>query len=119
MPVNHLFYINCTWSYLNLYYLNELIDWQQSSFNTNRLGDSVKIIFQKAIGDCAIDHASAELKSKLIEKFKSHPMLLGLVNSLQESDADHNKFLTYINNLDNIRGTSFNKLCPEFAVLLS
>jgi hypothetical protein len=119
MPVNHLFYINCTWSYLNLYYLNELVDWQQSRFNANRLGDNVKIIFQKAIGDCAIDHASAELKSKLIEKFKSHPMLLELVNSLKESNDNHSKFLAYINDLDKIRGTSFNKLCPEFAALLS
>jgi hypothetical protein len=119
MPVNHLFYINCTWSYLNLYYLNELVDWQQSMFNTNRLGDGIKIIFQKAIGDCAIDHASAELKSKLIEKFKSYPMLLELVNSLQESNDNHSKFLAYINDLDKIRGTSFNRLCPEFAALLS
>ena len=119
MPVNHLFYINCTWSYLNLYYLTELVDWQQSMFNTNRLGDSIKIIFQKAIGDCAIDHASAELKSKLIEKFKNYPILLELVNSLEERDADHSKFLAYINDLDKIRGSSFNRLCPEFAALLS
>jgi hypothetical protein len=119
MPVNHLFYINCTWSYLNLYYLNELVDWQQSMFNTNRLGDNIKLIFQKATGDCAIDHVSAELKSKLIEKFKSYPMLLELVNSLQESNDNHSKFLAYINDLDKIRGTSFNRLCPEFAALLS
>jgi hypothetical protein len=76
LTVNGLFYINCTWSYLNLYYLNEFIDWQQSMFNTNRLGDSVKLIFQKAIGKCSVNHVSAELKSKLIEKFKSYPILL-------------------------------------------
>lgn len=119
MPTNHLFYINCTWGYLNLYYLDELVDWQRSRFNSNRLGDNIKIMFQKAIGNCAIDHASAELKSKLIEKFKNYPMLLELVNSLKESDADHSKFLEYINKLDEIRGTSFSRLCPEFAALLS
>lgn len=119
MPVNHLFYINCTWSYLNLYYLNEFVDWQQSMFNTNRLGDSVKLIFQKAIGECSVNHVSAELKSKLIEKFKSYPTLLELVNSLQESNDNHNTFLAYINNLDKIRGTSFNRLCPEVAEFYS
>ena len=107
------------WGYLNLYYLDELVEWQQSMFDTNRLGDSIKILFQKAIGDCAIDHVSAELKSKLIEKFKNHSMLLELVNSLEERDADHSKFLEYINKLDEIRGSSFNRLCPEFAALLS
>ena len=95
-----------------------MIDWQRSRFNTNRLGDSIKIIFQKATGDCAIDHVSIELKDKLIEKFKSYPMLLELVNSLQESANDHNKFLEYINKLDKIRDTSFNRLCPEFAAVL-
>jgi hypothetical protein len=82
------------------------------------LGDSIKIIFQKAIGDCAIDHASAELKSKLIEKFKSHPILLELVNSLKESNDNHNKFLAYINDLDKIRDVQFSNICPEFAALL-
>jgi hypothetical protein len=119
MPTNHLFYINCTWGYLNLYYLDELVNWQQSRFGANRLGDNVKIIFQKAIGDCAINHVSAKLKSKLIEKFKNYPILLELVNSLEERDADHSKFLEYINKLDEIRGSSFNRLCPEFATLLS
>jgi hypothetical protein len=119
MPVNHLFNVNCTWGYLNLYYLNELVDWHKSSFNTNRLGDNIKLIFQKAIGECAIDHLSTEIKSKLIEKFKRYPMLLDLVYSLKESDDDHGKFLEYINKLDKIRRTTFSKVCPEFAVLLS
>lgn len=118
MPVNHLFNINCTWGYLNLYYLNELVDWHRSAFNTNRLGDSVGLIFQKAIGNCAIDHVSAKLKSELLEKFKNYSILLELVNSLKESNADHSKFLDYINKLDEIRGTSFSRLYPEFSAAL-
>ena len=38
---------------------------------------------------------------------------------LKESNDNHSKFLAYINDLDKIRGISFNKLCPEFAALLS
>jgi MoaA/NifB/PqqE/SkfB family radical SAM enzyme len=118
MPVNHLFNVNCTWSYLNLYYLNELVDWYKDNFNCNRLGDPTNLIFQKAIGDCSINHLSTEIKSKLQHKFTNYPQLLDIVSSLDENNSDHSEFLQYIAELDKIRDTRFSSICPEFAALL-
>lgn len=118
MPVNHLFNVNCTWSYLNLYYLNELVDWYKDNFNCNRLGDPTNLIFQKASGDCSINHLSTEIKSKLQHKFTNYPQLLDIVSSLDENKSDHSEFLQYITELDKIRDTRFSSICPEFAALL-
>ena len=119
MPVNHLFNISCTWGYLNLYYLNELVDWYQDNFSHNRLGDRTNLLFQKAYGRCEINHLSTELKNKLNTKFEDYPQLLELVASLKNSDDGHSQFLNYINQLDKIRDTRFSDICTEFAALIS
>ena len=69
MPHNHMFNINCTWSSLNLYYLPELVDWYQSNFLTNRYGDPVNLIFQRAIGKFNILHLSATVKESLFNRY--------------------------------------------------
>jgi MoaA/NifB/PqqE/SkfB family radical SAM enzyme len=119
MSVNHMFNINCSWGYLNIYYLNELVDWHRNDFNSNRLGDPTKLIFQKTIGHYSIDHVSTELKNVLLEKFTNYPTLLELVHTLKESSNDHSIFWQHINKLDAIRGTNFTILCPEAATLLT
>jgi MoaA/NifB/PqqE/SkfB family radical SAM enzyme len=118
MPVNHLFYVNCVWSYLNLFNLNELVDWHRDNFSYNRLGDHIDLLFQKASGVCSIDHLSTESKNKLKIKFKEYPQLLELINSLKDSNESHSKFLNYINQLDKIRDKSFNDICPTVTELL-
>jgi MoaA/NifB/PqqE/SkfB family radical SAM enzyme len=118
MPVNHLFYVNCTWSYLNLFNLNELVDWHQNNFSYNRLGDRINLLFQKASGECSIDHLSTESKNKLKIKFKDYPQLLELVDSLKDSNEPHSKFLNYINQLNKIRDEWFDNFCPAYMELL-
>ena len=105
MPSNHMFKVNCTWSYLNIYYLNELVDWWKNKFQYNRLGDPTSLIFQKAIGECEVKYLSAPTKQKLIDKFSDYSELLAIVEPISESDNSHCKFLTFINNLDKIRNT--------------
>ena len=119
MPVNHLFYINCTWSYLNLFYLDELVDWYQNNFKFNRLGDHTKLVFQKASGNCSINHVSSHIKNRLKTKFKNYPELLKLIDTLKESDDRHINFLDYIFKLDKVRNSNYTKTFSEFAVLLS
>jgi MoaA/NifB/PqqE/SkfB family radical SAM enzyme len=119
MPVNHMFNINCSWGYLNIYHLNDLVDWYHNNFNSNRLGDPINLIFQKVIGPYSINHVSIELKNNLIEKFTNYPMLLELVHTLNESSNDHSIFWQHINRLDAVRGTNFAIVCPKFATLLT
>jgi hypothetical protein len=119
MPHNHMFNLNCTWSYLNFYYLNELVDWYQSNFATNRYGDPTNLLFQKAIGKFSLNYVSTKIYNALIDKFQRYPNLIALVNSLQISDsANHQLFWKHINAIDNIRGNNFKILCPEWSGML-
>ena len=117
MPHNHMFNINCVWSYLNLYYLDELVDWYSSSFSTNRYGDPVNLIFQKASNCWGINCVPHEVKQLLLNKFKNYPELCNLVNSLKDG-TDHSKFWKKVDAIDQVRSTSFAKLCPEWSELL-
>jgi MoaA/NifB/PqqE/SkfB family radical SAM enzyme len=125
MPVNHMFKINCTWSYLNLYYLDELVKWHRDHFYTNRLGDPIELIFQKvqsmALGfDFTIDIVPLAFKTKLQEKFKQYPQLLQLVETLLVDDnGKHERVWEVVNRLDKLRNTNFRHTFFELAKLLS
>jgi hypothetical protein len=118
MPHNHMLNINCVWGYLNLFYLDDLVDWHKNSFSTNRYGDPTNLIFQQAIGPYAIKHVSNDTLDMCREKFADYPKLLQLIDTLQISDAPHDKFWSMITKLDQIRNSDFTKLCPEWSDLL-
>jgi MoaA/NifB/PqqE/SkfB family radical SAM enzyme len=119
MPVNHLFNVNCVWSYLNIYYLDELYDWYKANLSTNRLGDTTNLIFQRAIGKFNIQSISNKIRDILLDKFKDYPEISQLVKSIPIDKNSHPIFWDYVNRLDSIRGQSFKKLCPEWARLLN
>jgi len=118
MPHNHMFHINCTWSYLNLYYLPDLVDWYRVNLSTNRYGDPVNLIFQRVIGNFDILHLNATVKNILIERFSNYPQLTALVNSIETSDKNHQLFWDEIEKIDQVRQTSYKNLCPEWSQLL-
>jgi len=118
MPVNHLFYINCTWGYLNLYYLDELYRWHKENFAENRLGDPVKLIFQKCIGDYSLDWVSSKTMNVLENKFQKIPEIQNLFTVLDIQEKPHTKFWDIVRRTDNIRNLNFRKLCPEWSTLL-
>jgi hypothetical protein len=118
MPHNHMFNINCTWSYLNLYYLPELVDWYQANLFTNRYGDPVNLIFQRVLGKFDILHLSDTVKNILIERFSNYPQLIDLVKSIKESDKDHSEFWSSLEKIDQVRETNYKTLCPEWSQLL-
>jgi len=119
MPVNHMFNINCSWGYLNIYYLNELVDWYEREFKTNRLGDATNLIFQKVVGDFSFDFASLELKQTLENKFKDYPTLQALVKTVATSTTKHTRFWDKIQQIDQVRATSYFSICPEWIELLN
>ena len=123
MPVNHMFKINCTWGYLNLFYLNELVDWHKNHFNANRLGDPIELIFQKVVnGDfsLSLDFVSTKLKNIMFDRFKNCPELTKLVMSIETNDdKTHDKFWRSIQKIDSVRASGFRDICPDLASLLS
>jgi molybdenum cofactor biosynthesis enzyme MoaA len=118
MPHNHMFNINCTWSYLNLYYLTDLVDWYQDNLATNCYGDTVNLIFQRVIGNFNILHLSDTVKTVLIERFSNYPQLIKLVNSISTSNKNHQLFWNEIEKIDQVRHSDYKKLCPEWSQLL-
>jgi hypothetical protein len=119
MPHNHMFNVNCVWGYLNLFYLNELVDWYQTNFSCNRYGDPTQLIFQKAIGKYAINHVSPVVTDTLKSKFQNYPQILELISTLEISDQSHKDFWKSINQLDSIRNTQYKTLCPDWSKLIS
>lgn len=119
MPHNHMFKINCCWGYLNLYYLNELYDWYENNFKTNRYGDETNLIFQQVIGKYNINTLSQSAIDLLTKKFNGYDALLSLVNTIPSSSVPHTAFWNNISALDTIRNTDFKTVCPEWSEILS
>lgn len=118
MPHNHMFNINCVWSYLNLFYLDELDDWHKNSFFTNRFGDPCNLIFQKAIGKFAVTHLSPSTINMLQGKFENKNNLKLLLNDVEQNNRPHTNFWRSIEQIDQIRQTDFRTLCPEWSAYL-
>jgi len=119
LPSNHLFYIMCTVSYLNIVYLPELLEWKKQYFDTNRMQDLVKICWQPANGACSVDLISNKLKKFLIDKFASHGDLINFLNFCQVGqESCQGKFINYVSKLDSVRGTDWRKTFKELAELL-
>jgi MoaA/NifB/PqqE/SkfB family radical SAM enzyme len=119
MPHNHMFNINCTWSYLNFYYLPDLVDWYNKNFSVSRYGDPVNLIFQRATGQFALTHISSKMLQMFKERFAKYPTLLPLLDSITvDDDRDHTMFWNSIQKLDKIRKQDFKYLCPEWSQLL-
>lgn len=119
MPPNHLFRINTVWSYLNLYYLDELVDWIAQNFSNTRFGDPVNQVFQPAVGKYLLRSVDSRSKNILSGKFANYPDLSVILESLSIDDANnHADFWDTIKKLDKIRGRSFEMVHPEWSLLL-
>jgi MoaA/NifB/PqqE/SkfB family radical SAM enzyme len=119
MPHNHMFSVNCVWSYLNFYYLDGLVDWCKDNFSQNRYGDPTNLIFQKAIGTYALNHCSQDVYDVCKTQFNKYPELLKLLDTLTIDDQPHNRFWNAISQIDSIRNMDFKTLSPEWTRLLT
>ena len=120
LPSNHLFYIQTTVSYLNLWYLPELHDWKQQQFDTNRMGDQVKLLLQPADGICSIKNISTGLQTQLLDRFKNYPSLIEFLKFSEPINHYRpTQFLDYINKLDQIRNTQWSETFYEFSAILN
>ncbi len=125
MPVNHMFKINCVYSYLNFYYLDELIDWYEINLKENRLGDPVDLIFQTALPRPELHDYRLEFLNKtqyniLKNKFSNYPTLLKLLESITPlQEFSHQKFLDQVDKFDRLRNTDFKKAHSAWKEILT
>ena len=115
---NHLFHFNITWSYLNLYYLPDLIDWIKDTLPANRFGDDVYIHLQKGTGNCQVDHLTQDQYNLLVDRFKGYVDLEHIINAISISDKKPIQFINYIEKLDNIRNSNYADVHEEWAKVI-
>lgn len=118
MPHNHMFNINCVWGYLNLYYLDQLVEWHRSTLPSNRYGDPCNLIFQKCIGPFGIEHLGSRAMSVLSSRFQLDDNLRLLLIGIPVMEKPHDRFWHAIESINRVRGNSFRELCPEWSELL-
>lgn len=118
MPHNHMFNINCVWSLLNIYYLDRMIEWKKKELDTNRYGDPVNLIFQKANEETEVTHIDPRLRDILMTKYRDYPELQTIVKSIPVRDEPQTRFLDYIQRLDEIRNADYSLAHSEWAELI-
>ena len=120
MPVNHMFKINCVWGYLNVYYLADIFEWYTANFSTNRLGDPIDLIFQRALGTFDFVSAPKAVLDILATRFKNYPRILEeVLPTIQRNNSmNHSAFWQEINRIDAVRNTDFKAICPEWSQIL-
>ena len=118
MPHNHMFNINCVWSLLNVYYLDQVVDWKKEKLDTNRYGDPVNLIFQKANGPTKINFMKPMAIGRLLSKYQDYPELLELVSTIPAMNQPQTLFTDYIKKLDEIRGLDYSSSHKEWSELL-
>lgn len=118
MPHNHMFNINCVWSLLNVYYLDQVVDWKKDVIDTNRYGDPVNLIFQKVWGPTEINYLSPRALRSLGNKYQNYPELLKLIDPIPGMNKSQTMFIEYIKRLDAIREVDYKSSHKEWAELL-
>lgn len=111
LPTNVMFLIEETISIFNLYYQQELTDWVEKNYSTNRLGDIVNHTKHVAHGIFGLDSMSSEYVSAI-----SNTALANLVNpNWKENPRAISTMLQEIKKFDSIRKQDWNKIFPEVA----
>lgn len=119
LPIsNHLFYINLTWSLLNVFYIPEFLEWQQCNFKSNRFGDPVKVLYNKARDKCSLDWLNNKAFSALQDKFIDYPELDFILQMISIDNKSNDKFNNYVKTLDNLRNQEYTKHHSVWAELL-
>jgi len=98
MPVNHMFKINCVVSYLNFFYLPELVEWHNKFLFENRLGDPVLLIFdpyRSLMLDFTLNSLTQTQHDKVKVKFHNYPQLLKILESITIDDSQTHKTFEY------------------------
>jgi len=110
-PSNVMFLIEETISIFNLWYSNELAQWVQQHFTTDREGDAVNHTKHLAIGDFPVANCSTEYVAAMQGKSDRHLIPL----NWSENPVQIRNMIRRIKKFDQLRNQSFEKTFPELA----
>ena len=112
VPGNVMFYIQECTSNLNLYHFNEVRNWIEHNFNTNRFGDQIDYSTQLAT------HSYLNVNTITQEYFdaiQGTEMSKFIKTDWQENPETIRKFITETEKFDQLRGQDWKKTFPEVA----
>lgn len=114
-PSNVMFLIEETISIFNLWYTNELSEWIQQNFTTNREGDPVNHTKHLALGNFSLDNCSQEYVSAVQHSNNKHL----IPATWRENTLTINSMINQIKKFDQFRSQSFAETFPEVAKFYS
>jgi sulfatase maturation enzyme AslB (radical SAM superfamily) len=114
-PSNVMFLVEETISIFNLWYTNELSEWTQQNFTTNREGDVVKHTKHLAIGIYSLDACSQEYVSAMQQRNNKHLVPA----NWKESTEKIQSMIDQIKKFDQFRSQSFAETFPRVAEFYS
>jgi hypothetical protein len=115
LPGNTMFVVEETISIFNLLYLQELEQWVNNNFTTNREGDIVNHTKHLANGFFALQNMSQEYVDLIRQSSQQNLIPKGWT----EQPVAIKSMLAEIKLFDNLRNESFEKVFPELANLYS
>jgi len=119
LPSNHLMYVMTTVSYLNLWYLHELVEWKDKNFSVSRKTDPIQLLLQPVLGVTSCQYVDSTIYNHLKIKFQNCRDLDYAINMITPVDNYlPDKFFAFINKLDAIRNTNWSQTFSEFSSLL-
>ena len=110
-PSNVMFLVEETVSIFNLFYTNELEQWVQQNFTTNREGDLIDHTKHLAFGDFPISKCSNEYVTAMKGNRNQHLIPANWI----ENPAQIRSMIQLIKQADQLRNQSFEKTFPELA----
>lgn len=120
---NHLFHVTTSISLLNLCTIAEFLNWKNSNFDTNRMGDKIhhhfNVVFKDFGGESVlgIDTFTSKQHLKILSQLPNQ--IKSFVTDAQINDSyDHSITINYLNKLDKIRNTNWRKTFPELVDIL-
>lgn len=112
LPSNVMFFVQECTSCLNMYHFNEVGDWVQKNFSTNREGDPTGHSTQLA------SHRYLNVRNitqEYVDALKGTPMINAIGSNWQENPATIAQFIQETEKFDKIRGQDWKKTFPEVA----
>ena len=110
-PSNVMFLIEETVSIFNLWYSNELSQWVQQNFATNREGDIVNHTKHLANGEFSLSNCSTEYVTAMKGKRDQHL----IPSTWKENPIEISTMIKLIKQFDQLRNQSFVHVFPELA----
>lgn len=116
LPGNVIFFVQECTSCLNLFYFDEVKNWQKSNFNSNRQGDPIDHSTQLAINDYLdVNNITREY----VDALSGTRMMQALDPNWEEKPNVIKSLITELDRYDPIRKVNWKKTFPEVAEFYS